>query len=57
MAKQDKSTYTDLMDKVRENYLSIILGILAAFFGLLNYNCSIVCYSEYLSKRDLETFC
>lgn len=35
---------------------SIILGMLSTIFGVLGFEVRCVCYSQYLSERDYNTF-
>merc|ERR1712100_928192 len=35
---------------------SVVLGVLSIVLAMKGYNVNCICYSEYLSKRDYESF-
>ncbi len=35
---------------------SWVLALIAAFFSMIGYNVTVACYSEYLTKRDMNDF-
>jgi len=54
--KSPKYTLNHLCQVATGGGKSIILGILATLFALLDHDVSCVCYSEFLSKRDEKSF-
>jgi len=48
--------YSQLIEVLTGEGKSVVLGVVATFFGLLNYEVHSICYSEYLSTRDYADF-
>ena len=53
---KDADRYSTLVQILTGEGKSLILGILSTIYALLGFNVDVVCYSNYLSKRDEKAF-
>jgi len=57
LLESDKGLYMNqLIEVLTGEGKSVVLGVVATFFGLLRYNVNSICYSKYLSSRDYADF-
>jgi len=51
-----KGYFNQLIEVLTGEGKSIVLGVVAIYFGLLGYDVYSICYSSYLSRRDYTDF-
>ena len=56
LEKKNSTHFNQLLQLQTGEGKSVVLGVLSIVLAMQGYNVNCICYSEYLSKRDYQSF-